>query len=143
MNISREVITDLLPTYLAGDASPATCALVEEYLKNDPELAQRVLLLTRANLRKLAPSSMSPEREISALIRTRRFLAWQRCLFGLALFFTAIGLSLEFSTRNGHIQEIHLLLRDHPLPFGVALVCAVVCWLVFLAVRRRIYRAGF
>ena len=42
MNVTREVILDLLPLYLAGEASPATRALVEEYLKQDSELAQRV-----------------------------------------------------------------------------------------------------
>jgi hypothetical protein len=30
MNIAREVILDLLPAYLSGEASPATRTLVEE-----------------------------------------------------------------------------------------------------------------
>lgn len=42
MNVTREVILDLLPVYLAGEASPATRTLVEEYLKQDAELAQRI-----------------------------------------------------------------------------------------------------
>ena len=39
MNISRDVVKDLIPVYLAGDASSDTQALVESYLKTDPELA--------------------------------------------------------------------------------------------------------
>jgi hypothetical protein len=42
MNVTREVILDLLPVYLAGEASPATRALIEEYMEQDPELAQRL-----------------------------------------------------------------------------------------------------
>ena len=42
MNISREVVKDLIPVYLAGDASADTRTLVESYLKTDPELANDV-----------------------------------------------------------------------------------------------------
>ena len=44
MNITREIILDLLPVYLSGEASPATRSLVEEYMKQDPELARRIRL---------------------------------------------------------------------------------------------------
>ena len=40
MEIERNVILDLLPLYLAGEASPDTQALVEQYLASDPELAE-------------------------------------------------------------------------------------------------------
>ena len=42
MNVTKEVIIDLLPVYLAGEASLATRVLVEEFLAQDPELAQEV-----------------------------------------------------------------------------------------------------
>ncbi len=42
MNVTREVILDLLPVYLSGEASPATRALVEEFLQQDAQLAQRI-----------------------------------------------------------------------------------------------------
>ena len=57
MNVTREVILDLLPVYLAGEASPATRAFVEEYLKQDPELAQRIRLQWAENFAKVAPSA--------------------------------------------------------------------------------------
>ena len=40
MKITRNVILDLLPLYLADEASPDTRALVEDYLRNDPSLAK-------------------------------------------------------------------------------------------------------
>jgi hypothetical protein len=39
MNITRNVILDLLPLYVANEVSADTRALVEEYLETDPELA--------------------------------------------------------------------------------------------------------
>ena len=42
MNVTRNVIDDLLPAYLSGEASPDTVALVDEFLRQDPELARTV-----------------------------------------------------------------------------------------------------
>ena len=37
MNITREVVTDLLPIYFAGEASGDTKVLVEDYFRQDPD----------------------------------------------------------------------------------------------------------
>lgn len=42
MAISRNVIMDLLPVYLAGECSEDTRVLIEEYLQSDKELTQMV-----------------------------------------------------------------------------------------------------
>jgi anti-sigma factor RsiW len=39
MDITRNVILDLLPLYVADEVSADTRALVEKYLETDPELA--------------------------------------------------------------------------------------------------------
>ena len=38
--ITRDVILDLLPLYVAGEVSQDTSVLVEEYLQTDPQLAK-------------------------------------------------------------------------------------------------------
>lgn len=40
MEITRNVILDLLPLYLANEVSPDTRALVEKYLETDMELSE-------------------------------------------------------------------------------------------------------
>jgi hypothetical protein len=40
VNVTRDVIYDLLPAYFAGDASDDTRALVEAYFATDPEFAR-------------------------------------------------------------------------------------------------------
>jgi anti-sigma factor RsiW len=88
MSIPKEVILDLLPVYLAGEASPATRAWLEEYLAQDPELADRVRRQRTENLDHTLPP-LPPELELRALRRTRRMMTLLRWLFGLGMAFSA------------------------------------------------------
>jgi hypothetical protein len=138
MDVTREVILDLLPVYLAGEASPATRTLVEEYMKQDPELAQRIRLQWADNLAKVVPSELPPDLELRSLRRTRSLLNWQKWLFGLGISFSAISLSNEFSFEGGHLKEFHFLLRDYPAQFGVCVALALACWIAYFSIRRRL-----
>jgi hypothetical protein len=138
LNITREVFLDLLPVYLSGEASPATRALVEEYMKQDPELAQRIRLQWSENFAKVAPSALPPDLELRSLRRMRKLIGWQRSLFGFGIFFTAPSLSNEFSFAEGHFKEFHFLLRDYPIQFGICLVLGLACWTVYFSIRRRL-----
>ena len=40
MNVTREVVTDLLPIYFSGEASGDTKVLVEDYFRQDPDFEQ-------------------------------------------------------------------------------------------------------
>ena len=41
MKVTRDVVKDLLPIYLADEASADTRSIVEEWLRTDPELARQ------------------------------------------------------------------------------------------------------
>ena len=71
MKITREVVLDLLPVYLAGEASPDTRAVVEDFMKQDEELARRVRLQFAENFSKITPSTLAPDLELRSLRRTR------------------------------------------------------------------------
>lgn len=138
MDVAREVILDLLPAYLSGEASPATRVLVEEHMKQDAELAQRIRLLLTDTFAKAAPPVLPPELELRSLRRTQSLLSWQRWLFGLGIFFSAMLLSNEFSFEGGHLKEFHFLLRDYPAEFGICLVLGLACWIAYFSIRRRL-----
>jgi hypothetical protein len=138
MDVTQEVILDLLPVYLAGEASPSTRALVEAYLKQDPELAQRIRLQWAENLEKAVPSALPPELELKSLRRARSLIAWQRWLFGFGIFFTAFALSNQMSFENGHMTQFHFLLSDYPAQIGACVLLAVCCWTTYLLIRRRL-----
>ncbi len=134
MNIPKEVILDLLPVYLAGEASPATRAWLEEYLAQDPELAERVREQRTESFDKDLPS-LPPELELRSLRRTRRMMTLLRWLFGLGMAFTALALALEISFRP---FKMRLLLWYYPAQLGPCLAVGVACWTAYFMVRRRL-----
>jgi hypothetical protein len=138
MNIIREVILDLLPVYLAGEASPATRALIEEYMEQDSELAQHIRVQWADNLSRITPAALPPDLELRSLRRTRALLGWLKWLFALGITFTAISLTSEISFADGRIKEFHLLMRDFPGQFGSFAVLAIVCWVGYYSIRRRL-----
>jgi len=138
MNVTREVILDLLPIYLSGDASPATRTLVEEHIKQDAELSRRIRLLLADEVAKSLPPPLPPEVELRSLRRTRRLLSWLRWVFGLGITFSALSLSSEFSFERGHLREFHFLLRDYPAEFGLCLALGLACWIAYFSIRRHL-----
>jgi len=138
MNVTREVILDLIPVYLAGEASPATRALIDEYLRQDPELAHRVRTLAADNLANIKQSPLSSDIELRSLRRARALIGWQKWLFGLGITFTALSLSNEFSFEGGRLREFHFLIRDYPAQFGTFAALALICWISYFAIRQRL-----
>jgi len=136
MKVTRDVILDLLPLYLAGEASPATRQLVEEYLAQDPELARQA----RSDPELLAPKTPAPppELELKALSRTRGLIALQMWLFGFAIAFTAIGLALKITFHDGQMPHVQLEILEHPMGFGPCLLIAAACWAGYFALKRRL-----
>ena len=137
MRIAREVVVDLLPVYVSGEASSATRALVEEYLSQDPELMEEVLRLRSEDHLDFPEITVPPELAMRSLRRTKKLLAWQRWLFGPGIFFTLVGLSFEMNISGGRIREFHFLLRDSLL-LASFLAIGTCCWIAYFAIRRRL-----
>ena len=69
MNVTRDVINDLLPAYTAGEASHDTVALVKEFLRQNPELARTVAALRDYPLPELL-MTLRPTKEKETLNKT-------------------------------------------------------------------------
>jgi hypothetical protein len=135
MNVTRDVILDLAPAYIAGDASADTEALVRDFLAGDPALA--AWMEEQRQSLAFGDAGLPPDLETRALARTRRRIVLQRWLFGVGCFVLALSLSIEFTARNGRIVEFHLLARDYP---AAALGCWTVvalCWATYAWLRSR------
>lgn len=92
--VPRNVILDLLPAYLAGEASQETRALVEEYALNDAEIAR---MIRAGALEPAIPSPPPPpDLEMKALKRVRRRIRRQIALVGLG---TAALLMIPLAAR--------------------------------------------
>src|SRR6185369_6896157 len=103
MNVTREVVTDLLPIYFSGEASGDTKVLVEDYFRQDPDFERiaRSAATPLETLRAHAPIAASREKEKRDLESVRRGLWRRRMLFGGSLFLTLVPL-WPYST-EGHI----------------------------------------
>ena len=135
MSVTREVILDLLPLHLAGEASPASSALVEDYLRTDPELAARARA-QRAESFASAPAP-APERELETLRRTRRLLTALRWLLAWGLALTLLPLGVQFRIVGGRIVDLHFLLRDLPV-LGLPLLTGLGCLTAYFVLRGRL-----
>jgi hypothetical protein len=135
MKISKDIIRDLLPVYVAGEASADTRALVEQSLGSDPDLRAEVEGLGTVPLADVAPPAAL---EISSLKRTQLLLRRRAFLVGFGYLFTTLPLALAD--------------RDWgPVWFGVpairllstaCIVAAAVGWVAFMRNAKELYGTG-
>lgn len=137
MNVTRDVIRDLLPLYQAGEASRDTRELIEAFLAGDPVLAAEARDSQAAVVLPEPPAgSMSNGR--AALEETRRLLKRRQLFFGLALAFTLIPFSFAFS--DGRIAWF--MWRDATDLAGVFTGMAIGCWIGYFRARAQLRVAG-
>ena len=72
MDITRNVILDLLPLYVANEVSADTRALVEKYLETDPELANVAKQLEGMEKPRDIPAPLSQDNNMRAYREARR-----------------------------------------------------------------------
>jgi anti-sigma factor RsiW len=144
MNVTHGVIMDLLPLYLAGEASEETRTLVEEYLRRHPELAADVRRSVERSGALLAAVSSAPPvqeipatdfeiREKSTLARVRRFNRYRAQLLGFAIGFSVLPFSIV------HTDTVRWwMLRDNPKQAVFFWIAALGCWIAHYLVGRRV-----
>ena len=133
--ITRDVVKDLLTVYLAGEASADTRALVEEWLRDDPELRRELEAARREDLPLVA--APQPSVETRAVAKTRRHFRMRAIVLGAAIYFTTLPLTV-YSNSSGFQG---LLIHDW-LGRGVALATAALFWCLYFSLSRRMRGAG-
>ena len=135
MNVTKDVIADLLPLYEAGEARADTRALVEAYLKEYPGT---VTSASVDAMLKSEPASL-PERERrAALERTRSLLKSRTAFFALAL-----GCNLmTFSFAFGGDGITWFMWRDAPGLAGIVTAVSIGFWIAYLRVSNQLRVSG-
>jgi hypothetical protein len=137
MKLDPAVIQDLLPLYLAGEASHFPQAR-REHLAADPELARLARAAADPEVARLASVLPPPSSGKAALDATRRLLRRRSWLMGCAIFTTALPFSLH---GNEHGIQFFLL-RDAPATAAVSFAIAALLWVAFWRVSRRLRVTG-
>ena len=142
MNVTRNVVNDLLPLYFAGEASEDSRALVEEHFRQDVayELEARKGAQALEGLSQMGTVPPDSGMRKKALERAKRLLRLQSILLALAATFSLNALSLGFSFEigNGHTTVHWLALPGQNKLVISVLMIAVVFWIVYLLTRRRV-----
>jgi hypothetical protein len=88
MEITRDVIIDLLPLYVANEVSEDTKKLIEEYMEKDPELQKIAQETAMAELSGDIPNPLTEEDKLKAYKKTK----WLNSLiiFGVAILIAVI-----------------------------------------------------
>jgi hypothetical protein len=137
MHVTRQVISDLWPVYAAGEASDDTRALVEAFLRQDPEFARVLQEQGTERLLQQEIPRLPPDQEVQALRRTKRLLqGWDWTLF-LAILFSCFAFGRIVADTSWDVS---------PVNFIVTASIAMVCWVAFfvrlLWVRKRVLRTA-
>lgn len=130
MKITQDVVKDLLTVYLAGEATADTRALIEDWLRTDPELARQVNQARNVDLPAVPPPP--PAIEKRALDRTRRQMRWRAILLGTAIYVSTLPLGVTFN-RGG----FRGLLIEDPLERVIVIAVAGALWGIHWRVSRR------
>jgi len=135
MNITQEVVTDLLPIYFSGEASRDTKSLVEEYFRDNPDFEQmaRSAGIPLETLRTAQPVAASSEKEKRDLESVRCGLDRRKWLFALSLFLTLSPLSFYFT----HGQVVSLVAGDVLWETAFEWSLAAIFWFLYFAQPRR------
>lgn len=87
MEITRNVILDLLPLYLDNEVSTDTRALVEKYLETDPELATAAQRLTKTEWPRDIPVPLTKEDEMEAYKEAKRLMFLRTVVIAITISF--------------------------------------------------------
>jgi hypothetical protein len=90
MDITRNVILDLLPLYLADEVSEDTRALIDKYLETDPGLAEIAKNKAAMELTEEIPVPLTKEDKMKTYERARWMKFLYIVLFSLLLSFTGL-----------------------------------------------------
>ena len=132
MNVTRDVILDLLPMYFAGQVSADTRALVDEFLQTDPDFARmsqkfQTLVKDHGSLRD------GGRAEVRALQRARRLFKMRNQTIGMAVAYSLLPFAFMF--KHGQIEWI--MMRDKPSVAAAFAATALACWVAAWIINRR------
>ncbi|MBI5962940.1 MAG: zf-HC2 domain-containing protein [Chloroflexi bacterium] len=92
--ITKDVILDLLPLYLAGEVSEETAALVKKHLETDPELAETAKEMAKADSLNKVPIPFRKETAMETYQEAKKWMTIR--LLGFAALGTVMFICTMF-----------------------------------------------
>ncbi|NJN79690.1 MAG: hypothetical protein HC797_04005 [Anaerolineales bacterium] len=124
--IPQHVILDLLPLYLTDEVSEETRALIEDYLKSDPQLATLAEQAKKATSLQEIPAPLNKETEMKSIKKGKKLMTQHNVFLGFAVFTTFLTFPAYISFRD----------EDPFAPFFIAGI-AIIFWVAFFMVNKQ------
>ena len=128
MNLPEDVIVDLLPSYFAGEASPASRAIVDDYFHEHPRFAQAMRASQQVGLPEIPAKDGAGE----IIRRVRRRIKSRALLLALALFCSVSPFT--FIIQEGVLT--YAMWRDAPVGALCYTTLALFAWAALWKVDR-------
>lgn len=102
--VTKAVILDLLPLYLAGEVSEETAALVKNHLESDSELAETAKEMAKADSLNKIPIPFKKEAALETYSEAKKWMTIRSlglaAIIALVLicFITAVGIGMSIDT---------------------------------------------
>lgn len=135
--ITRNIILDLLPAYIAGEASDDTRKLVDEFAENDAQIARLIRAGSGESMIGELKLALPADGELKALAKTQRRLRRQGWLMGAAICFTFTTISFQIGDSG-----VHWTFAEYPGLAVISLLIAGAFWFAYFASRRELARGG-
>ena len=131
MTVTRDVVLDLLPLYFAGEVSADTRALVDEFLRTDPDFAR---MSQRFDTLLKQPHRLEPDvAERRTFERTRMLIKYRNQTIGLAVAFSLAPFAFTFGP--GGVEWV--LMREQPVIALAWGLTGLACWVAAYVIGRR------
>lgn len=138
MNVTDEVMNDLLTVYLAGEASADTKALLESHARHDAAFASRLEAARALSPIRIPHGGPPSDLELRTLTETRRFIFLRTMLWAAGISFTLLPLVFTFDRRGVEF----LVLGRHTGLMWSFWSLAAAAWTACYAMHRQVRRAG-
>ena len=131
MNVTKEIINDLIPLYVAKECSADTRAVVEDYLQRNPQQAEELRRVIETSVPQGVPSAKSLD-EVRSFREARRRLRRRSWLMAFAIFFSLAPFSFVWTS-----GRVWWLLRDAPASAVVYAALGALFWVIYAVDRSR------
>jgi hypothetical protein len=132
MDVTCNIIIDLLPLYVAGECSQDTKRFVDEYLDAHPDLRQQVKQLSQNPLPNGIQERMTNNDEMKSLKKAKRLLRLRSTVLAFAIFFSLCPFS--FGNIDG---KSFFMITDSPKSAMIYGSIGIVFWVIYFIMRRR------
>lgn len=137
MKITESVILDLMPLYLAKEASEDSAEIIKTYLKTNPEFARKIKTQTLGLELFEITGDINMDEEMVTLQKTKSRVRMRSIIMGFAIFLSALPLSFG-SVSWDNYDGVHWLWSDNPTLAVFIGVVGLGFWTVYYFLNRRL-----